>query len=205
MAVGRGQRHAGIGDDADVRDRQIFAQERVVAGVLDDQRLAGGSDVLAERMGERGLSLAGPGFGQALLALEKLPVPFDQRDERNRHPQHPGHDGGDVIEEFLARAVEQPALVQGRQPAVVRSGNNGGRRAGIILGCSAVGTKRKGHRKAHQAGGQATHRGARRPAQGARCRKLRQGKNRADARSPRPAQRRRPAAARGANLTAPGR
>lgn len=71
VAVGEHQRHARVRDRAEVVDREVVLHERMLARVVDYERLLGGHRVLAEGVAERRLGHAG---GQARLALEELPV-----------------------------------------------------------------------------------------------------------------------------------
>jgi hypothetical protein len=51
---------ARVGDDPDVADGGVVAQQSVFAGVVDEERFAGRDGVLAEGMAERRPSLGGP-------------------------------------------------------------------------------------------------------------------------------------------------
>ena len=86
-----GERHPGIGDDAEVVDGAVVAQQRVLAGVGDDQRLGRGDDVLAERVGQRGRPGRGPGLGQPGHAGEDLPVRLHERDQRDGRTDPAAH------------------------------------------------------------------------------------------------------------------
>ena len=56
------ERDAGVGDHADVADREVVAQQLVLARVVDEQRFAAGDCVLAEGVCQRCLALGGPWF-----------------------------------------------------------------------------------------------------------------------------------------------
>ena len=85
------------------------------SGVVDDQRLAGGDDVLAEGMGERRLASAGPGFGQADAALEELPFGVHERDQGHGAAEECRGQPCQPVEGGLGRAVEQAGAGEGGQ------------------------------------------------------------------------------------------
>ena len=83
------QRDAGVGDDAHVADGGVVAQHRVLARVVDDQRLAAGDGVLAEGVRQRRLALRRPRLRQPEAALEELAIGVHERDERDRARRAP--------------------------------------------------------------------------------------------------------------------
>lgn len=87
MTVSVDERDAEVRDHADVLDCRVVAYQRLNARVLDDERLAGGYDVLAEGMRQRRLALRCPRLGETEAALEELTVALDQRDECDRRPE----------------------------------------------------------------------------------------------------------------------
>ena len=110
-----GQRHPGVGDHPQVVDGQVVAGPLVLPGVGQDQRAAGGRDVLAHRVGQRGLPGGRPGFGQADLAGEHLPVALHQRHQRHRDAQHVGHQPRETVHVGV-RGGGQAHLPHYRQP-----------------------------------------------------------------------------------------
>jgi hypothetical protein len=78
VPVGVAQRDARVGDRVQLSHRGVVAQERVLAGVVDDQRPAGHRRVPARGMGER-RAVLGPAL-DPVLAGERLLLGADQRD-----------------------------------------------------------------------------------------------------------------------------
>ena len=121
----RGQeRHAGVGDPAEVPHRGVGAEQRMPARVLDHQRLARAHHMAAEGMAERRRAPAGPRLGQPGGALEELAVVGDDGDQRDGRAQQPGRHPGEPVEPFFGRGVQQ----LGRTVAGAGSGE------GIYLG-----------------------------------------------------------------------
>src|SRR4051794_14115280 len=98
VAAGLAEWDPRIGDDAHLLHGQVVAQELVLARVVDDQAVAGGHGVLAERVGQRRLALRRPRLGQADAAREDLAVLVDERDERDRGVEDLGGEPGVAVE-----------------------------------------------------------------------------------------------------------
>ena len=98
VTVARHERDAGVRDDAELLDRRVQPHQRIRAGVLDDEGLAGGDDVLAERVRDGGLAAGGKRLGQADATLEELPVLVDERHQTDRRAQDAARDAGEPIE-----------------------------------------------------------------------------------------------------------
>ena len=110
---------AEICDDAQIRDGDVVVNERVRAGIRDDERGVGCDDVLAEQVGERRLALRRERLRQALLALEELPVEVDEREEGGRDAEHPLRERGQAVELRLGWGIEQVRLAERGEPAAV--------------------------------------------------------------------------------------
>ena len=106
-AAGDPERHAGVGDPAELPDRGVGAHDRVAAGVLDDERRARGDDVTAERVGQRGAPPARPGLGQAHGALEEHPPIVRQGDQGDGRTEQARREARQPVEGLLGRTVEQ--------------------------------------------------------------------------------------------------
>ncbi len=104
----RHDRKAGVGDDVEVADREVRAQDRVLARVLDHERDAVGDDVLAEGVRQRRLPGIGPRLGDPAQAREVLAVVGDDRDERRGRVDDARRETGEAIEDRLGRAGVQP-------------------------------------------------------------------------------------------------
>ena len=104
--------NAGVGDDAELRDRQVPRELAVRARVADDERRARADDVLTEGVGERGLAPRGPGLDEADGALEELPLLVHERDQRDRRVEQAGGEAGQPIERGLLRGVEEACRAQ---------------------------------------------------------------------------------------------
>jgi hypothetical protein len=118
-SVGRGQGHARVGDDAQLRDPQVVLDERVLSGVRDHERLARRDRVLAERVRQGRLSHRGPRLGQSHRALEELPLVVHERNHRGGHVQDAGGQTRQPVERLFGRRIEQRGSPEGIQASGV--------------------------------------------------------------------------------------
>lgn len=113
-----GQGDTRIGDDAEIRDREVVPHERMCAGVVDHQRLRRRDDVLAERMRQRRRPLGGSRLRQADHPREDLSVDLDQRHQCRRHTERPAYPVRDAVHLGVGRRTE-PGPGQCQQPSPV--------------------------------------------------------------------------------------
>ena len=99
----------------DIRNGQVFTNERITPCILHDERLSPENDVLAERMRERRFSRLGPRLWQALLTFEELAVSIDQRDERDGNAKHAADKLRQSVEGLVCGRVEETGRAQGPQ------------------------------------------------------------------------------------------
>jgi hypothetical protein len=107
LALRGDERDARVGNHVQVGNREVLAHERVLAGVLDDQRLPGGHDVLAEGVRQRRLPPRRPGLREAHARGEELPILVHEGDQRHGHTEDRGREAGQPLEGLFGRAVEQ--------------------------------------------------------------------------------------------------
>ncbi len=74
MAISAQERDPEVGDHPEIANGQIVADQRMGARILDDQRFPQTHDMLAERMGERRLTLRRERLGETNSAFEELPI-----------------------------------------------------------------------------------------------------------------------------------
>ncbi len=116
VTVGGGERDAGVGDDAQVRDRQVVADQRVIAGVLDDQRLARGDNVLAEGVGQGRLPPRGPWLAQPHGSLEDLAVRVHEGNQGHGNAKDARRQAREPVEGSVGRRVPERGPRQRGQP-----------------------------------------------------------------------------------------
>ena len=78
LVVGRRQRDAGVGDHAEIADREVVTDERMLAGVRDDERLTRHHDVLTEGVRQTRLALARPRLWKTTRGGEELSLRLDE-------------------------------------------------------------------------------------------------------------------------------
>ncbi|MFN8560442.1 MAG: hypothetical protein U0703_02140 [Anaerolineae bacterium] len=121
-ASGQRQRNPGESGDSQFKRQAVIAHERVLARVADDQRAAGGDDVLPVGIIERKLTLRRPGFVKPHLAFQKLAVLIQQRDAGDRRLEDAAGEPGQAVERRLRRGVQQVEILQGGE--AFRTGDN---------------------------------------------------------------------------------
>ena len=131
----RPERHAEVGDDAEVLHRAVVAHERVLAGIVHDERRGGCHDVLAERVRERGL--AHGRLGQSEGALEELPMRLDEADERDGRAEEAGGESGEAVERLFGRRIEEAHSAQRCEAPSVPERTRGQSPEGPIHGSAA--------------------------------------------------------------------
>jgi len=114
-AVGADERDAQVGYDAQLPDRQVVGEPRVLPRIADHYRRAVDDDILAERVGQRGLLGAGPRLGEAAAAGEELPVDVDERNQAHGNVQQPGGALGEPVQPGVPRPVEEIERAEGAQ------------------------------------------------------------------------------------------
>ena len=116
VAVGGGERHAGVGHDAEVGDGRVAGKRGVRAGIANDKGRGRGDDVAAERVGQRRLACRRPRLRQPDVTLEELARAVHQRHERYRHAQDAACQPGQAVEGRVRRRIEQGRAVERLQP-----------------------------------------------------------------------------------------
>ena len=128
-AVGVGQRHARVGDDLQLRNGEVAPHQGVAARVLDDEGLGGGDHVLAERVAQRGATLALVRLGQAGRAGEHLLLGAHQGHQGHRHRQLVTDQPHEPLERLVRRGRQQGPGRQ-REQGRRRLARGGSRRCG---------------------------------------------------------------------------
>ena len=105
-------RHARIEADAPLaRDGGEMGEAGVGAGIRHLEQRIAADRVRADRLVDRVLAMVDP-----LRRLEPLPPVVDQRDQRDRGVRPGGRLADDGVEHGFARRVEEPVILQRRQP-----------------------------------------------------------------------------------------
>jgi hypothetical protein len=108
--------NTGVGKPANLPYDGIVAQQRVAAGILQNQRLSRSYDLSAEGEGDRRYPPGRPGLRQAYGALEELAILGDERDERHWCAEQAGGHSGKAIEALLGWGIEERGAAECRQP-----------------------------------------------------------------------------------------
>ncbi len=116
VTVDADDRKAGVGDDVEVDDREVRAQDGVHPRVLDDERRVAGDDVLAEGMRQRRLARVRPRLADADDAGEVLARVGHERDDGDRRTGGTGRDARETVEDRLGTVVGEPLGDERREP-----------------------------------------------------------------------------------------
>ena len=113
LSPARADWNTDIGEKAQIDDRRVVRDQRVLTRVFYDERSAGSHHVLTEGMGKGQFPPAPPQIGEAAAAYEVLAIGGDQRDEGDRCVEQIPYQAGDLIEPLFVRGFDEPAPPQG--------------------------------------------------------------------------------------------
>ena len=142
LLLGGDEWDPGVGDHAELADRQVLLEPRVLACVDHDQRLTRRHPVLAKRMTERRLPARSPRLRKPDRAFEKLAMIVDQRNQRHGHAQplaarrvkRSNAASAGVSSSSLSVSAAKRVLVQQAAEVPVRTGCDCAPDSGLRLG-----------------------------------------------------------------------
>ena len=128
VAVGRAQRRSDIEPSLPLAQRRVVRKPHVAVGVGHDQRVVGGDDVIAHRLGPRHPVHARLGFRAAAgqvraLADDVFRIGIDRGDEGQTDIEHIRRALGQIVQILARAAVQDRGLGKGVQTrGLVRGG-----------------------------------------------------------------------------------